>query len=67
MSYIKSGPEHPSRPDILASRRTTWKRFADSVVERAMADLHDPEQLDVLKRAGEIVCQSAEGGQQQRL
>ncbi|SLB58501.1 Uncharacterised protein [Mycobacteroides abscessus subsp. bolletii] len=32
-----------------------------------MADLHDPEQLDVLKRAGEMVCRSAKGWQQQRL
>ncbi|SKU35885.1 Uncharacterised protein [Mycobacteroides abscessus subsp. bolletii] len=32
-----------------------------------MADLHDPEQLDVLKRVGEMVCRSAEGGQQQWL
>ena len=58
-----------AHPDLASSRvdAPRGKRFADRVIDRAMADLHNPAQLNVLKRDGEIVCRSAEGGEQQRL
>ncbi|MDH6195543.1 hypothetical protein M2272_002183 [Mycobacterium frederiksbergense] len=31
------------------------KRFADKAIDDAMLDLYNPAQLDVLRRAGEIV------------
>ncbi|AKS31558.1 MerR family transcriptional regulator [Mycolicibacterium goodii] len=46
-----------AHPSIIDSRvdAPRGKRFADRVIDQAMLDLYNPAQLDVLRRAGEIV------------
>lgn len=61
--YIKSVRD--AHPDLTSSRADAprGKPFADRAIDLAMSDLYNPAQLDVLRRAGEIVRRSAEGGQ----
>jgi DNA-binding transcriptional MerR regulator len=50
---------HPGLYDSSADA-PRGKRFADKAIYDAMADLYNPAQLDVLRRAGEILRESAE-------
>jgi DNA-binding transcriptional MerR regulator len=57
--YIKAVREaHPAIDDSRADA-PRGKRFADKAIDAAMLDLYNPAQLDVLRRAGEIVRRSA--------
>lgn len=53
--YIQSVRD--AHPGLAESRSDAprGKRFADRAIDHAMADLYNPAQLDVLRRAGEIV------------
>lgn len=53
--YIRAIRE--ANPGLADSRADAprGKRFADRVIDDAMADLYNPAQLDVLRRAGEIL------------
>lgn len=46
-----------ANPSLVDSRADAprGKRFADRVIDQAMLELYNPAQLDVLRRAGEIV------------
>lgn len=50
---------HPGLDDSRADA-PRGKRFADKVIDDAMVALYNPAQLDVLRRAGEILRDSAE-------
>ncbi len=57
--YIKAVREaHPALDDSRADA-PKGKRFADKAIDDAMLDLYTPAQLDVLRRAGRIVRESA--------
>ncbi|MGZ8815730.1 MAG: helix-turn-helix domain-containing protein [Mycobacterium sp.] len=58
--YIRAVRQaHPGLDDSSADA-PRGKRFADKAIDDAMADLYNPAQLDVLRRAGEILRDSAE-------
>jgi DNA-binding transcriptional MerR regulator len=60
--YIRSVREaHPGLDDSRDDA-PRGKRFADKAIDDAMADLYNPAQLDVLRRAGEILRGSATQG-----
>jgi DNA-binding transcriptional MerR regulator len=53
--YIRSvRSAHPGLDDSLADA-PRGKRFADKAIDDAMADLYNPAQRDVLRRAGELL------------
>lgn len=60
--YIRSVRE--SHPALTESRADAPRgaRFAEKAIGHAMADLYNPAQLDVLRRAGEILGASATEG-----
>lgn len=56
--YIKAVRDaHPALDDSRADA-PRGKRFADKAIDDAMLDLYNPAQLDVLRRAGQIVRES---------
>ncbi|WP_166905329.1 MerR family transcriptional regulator [Mycobacterium sp. DL440] len=58
--YIRA--VNQAHPGIAQSRSDAprGKRFADKTISGAMADLYNPAQLDVLRRAGEILRSQSE-------
>ncbi|BBX09717.1 hypothetical protein [Mycolicibacterium gadium] len=53
--YIRAVREANPGLDDSRADAPRGKRFADKVIDDAMAELYNPAQLDVLRRAGELL------------